>query len=291
MTASPIREKFGVEAEARAIALMMSAIRPAHPGEAAAKRNKVADLMRVGYEAHMHGLYPELPSSTFDGHGEIIWDQLRDRQPWYLTTHFAELYRSMIEGYDPNLNPPEPELSRPPMFFTAPGAELFFPGKDGGNAVMVTVVVGQNEQGDTTGDGLIMFADGGMSTFPMHKGELARRLIGLLWLVQQRELATVELQDHTRKPSRAEKRAGKKATVNKVHVVDLRHAVRVGVQNAAAANAAGATRRQYKNRWIVQGHWRNQRVGVGRTEIQRTFVAPYVKGPNGAPLVDHVYKW
>lgn len=285
-------QTYGAEAEAKAIALMMSAIRPSRPSEAAGKRQKVAELMRVGYEAHMRGLYPELGESAFAGHNEEVYRQLQDRQPWYLTEHFAALWRSMIDGYNPNLTPPEPELGRPPMFFMAPGAELSFPGDDGGEAVMITVLVGQNEQGETTGDGLVMFTDGGMTTFPMHQGEHARRVIGLLWLIQQRELATVEVQDHTPKLSRSEKRAGKKARVNKVRVVDLRRSVRVGVDNVAAADAeTDATKRQYRSRWIVRGHWRNQRVGAGRQEIRRTFVPPYVKGPDGAPLKDHVYKW
>lgn len=37
-------------------------------------------------------------------------------------------------------------------------------------------------------------------------------------------------------------------------------------------------------RWIVDGHWRNQRVGPGRKETQLTFIHPYVKGPDDKPL-------
>lgn len=37
-------------------------------------------------------------------------------------------------------------------------------------------------------------------------------------------------------------------------------------------------------RWIVEGHWRNQAYGPGRTERRTVFIEAYVKGPEDKPL-------
>lgn len=52
-------------------------------------------------------------------------------------------------------------------------------------------------------------------------------------------------------------------------------------------------RRTLQHRFIVRGHWRKQRVGTGRLDTRITYVAPYVKGPDGAPFIrrEKVFKW
>lgn len=42
--------------------------------------------------------------------------------------------------------------------------------------------------------------------------------------------------------------------------------------------------RTYHVRWIVKGHWRNQACGPGRTLRRRTYIAPYLKGCDDAPI-------
>jgi hypothetical protein len=37
-------------------------------------------------------------------------------------------------------------------------------------------------------------------------------------------------------------------------------------------------------RWVVQGHWRNQACGEGRTEQRPVWINPYLKGPETKPL-------
>lgn len=37
-------------------------------------------------------------------------------------------------------------------------------------------------------------------------------------------------------------------------------------------------------RWLVDGHWRDQRVGPGRAEVRKTWVNGYVKGPEDKPM-------
>lgn len=41
----------------------------------------------------------------------------------------------------------------------------------------------------------------------------------------------------------------------------------------------------WTHQWVVSGHWRWQPCGPGRSERRLTWIAPYVKGPDGAPLL------
>jgi hypothetical protein len=42
---------------------------------------------------------------------------------------------------------------------------------------------------------------------------------------------------------------------------------------------------EWSKRWVVRGHWRWQSYGPGRTERRRIWISPFIKGPDGAPLV------
>jgi hypothetical protein len=50
---------------------------------------------------------------------------------------------------------------------------------------------------------------------------------------------------------------------------------------------------EWQHRWVVRGHWRNQPVGPGYPGarevdgklVARIWIAPFVKGPQDAPLV------
>ena len=44
-------------------------------------------------------------------------------------------------------------------------------------------------------------------------------------------------------------------------------------------------------RWVVRGHWRQQAVGPNHSEHKPVFIAPHVRGPQGAPLKTTVYQW
>lgn len=75
-----------------------------------------------------------------------------------------------------------------------------------------------------------------------------------------------------------------------VTTIDLRPLRFVPVEDAEETDRSG---RQYRHRWVVRGHWRNQAHGPGRTERRPTWVPSYIKGPEGAPLLarEHVYTW
>jgi hypothetical protein len=67
----------------------------------------------------------------------------------------------------------------------------------------------------------------------------------------------------------------------RVRVVTLRR-----LHRTEAAPAEGTAEHvEWSHRWLVSGHWRWQRVGVGRTERRLTYVRPHVKGPDDKPLV------
>lgn len=50
--------------------------------------------------------------------------------------------------------------------------------------------------------------------------------------------------------------------------------------------------RVYQHRWWVGGHWRQQACGPNHADRRPKWIAPYVKGPEGAPMTkDRVHVW
>jgi hypothetical protein len=72
---------------------------------------------------------------------------------------------------------------------------------------------------------------------------------------------------------------------DEVHVTALRRRDR----QLASAETTGVN---YSHQWVVEGHWRWQPCGPGRSERRLIWIAPHIKGPDGAPLIDidHVAK-
>jgi hypothetical protein len=56
-------------------------------------------------------------------------------------------------------------------------------------------------------------------------------------------------------------------------------------QRAEAADTGDQAGRVYRYRWWVNGFWREQPYGPGRSLRRRTFVRGHMKGPDGAPLL------
>ena len=73
---------------------------------------------------------------------------------------------------------------------------------------------------------------------------------------------------------------GPRREPSNVTIIDMRRPV-AAVQD----ELDGAPGRQYRRRWWVGGHWRQQACGPGRTQRKPIWVSPYVKGPEGSPLV------
>lgn len=76
-------------------------------------------------------------------------------------------------------------------------------------------------------------------------------------------------------------RGRKRATEASVTLVDLRRIYRPDKQ----ADAGMESFRQFRHRWVVSGHWRNQPHGQDRALRRRQWIPSYVKGPDGAPLL------
>lgn len=61
--------------------------------------------------------------------------------------------------------------------------------------------------------------------------------------------------------------------------------LRESVKDAARAQVAESESKWHlKTRFLVRGHWREQPVGPGRELRRPTYIAPYIKGPDDAPL-------
>ncbi len=59
-------------------------------------------------------------------------------------------------------------------------------------------------------------------------------------------------------------------------------------------DGVGSSGRKITKRFIVNGHWRNQRCGPGGSLRKPLYVNSYLKGPDGAPVMDssdRVYAW
>lgn len=73
-----------------------------------------------------------------------------------------------------------------------------------------------------------------------------------------------------------------------VRLVDLRT-----VRHPSEPSDDEQEARSYTRRWLVRGHWRQQACGPRRSQRKPVWIAPYVKGPEGTPLVvgEHVNVW
>jgi hypothetical protein len=105
-----------------------------------------------------------------------------------------------------------------------------------------------------------------------------RRRLAALWLLSaQPGLATTTEAALPRHVVRRAQRAGQ---LPRVRVVRLREAPG---DHRGAQSEGGRT---YHHRWAVAGHWRQQAWGPRHSQRRPTYINPYLKGPEGAPLVD-----
>lgn len=98
------------------------------------------------------------------------------------------------------------------------------------------------------------------------------------WLLMGQRISKVETEQLPRQLRRQYERAGKPEPL--VRSVTLRRAT-----NASRPDADGqGPTREYHHTWIVSGHWRNAWY-PSREEHKPIYIASYVKGPEGAPLI------
>lgn len=102
------------------------------------------------------------------------------------------------------------------------------------------------------------------------------------WLLMQQPLADVSEVEADRAARKRLRRAGYEP--KPVRVIELRRPKSSGEQ--------GEGSRDYQHQWIVRGHWRNH--WHPKREVHRpVWIAPHVKGPEGAPMIggEKVYAW
>lgn len=107
-------------------------------------------------------------------------------------------------------------------------------------------------------------------------------MLRVTWLLMAQPIATDERVETYRAARRRLERAGHEPAA--VRVIRLRRA-----QHAASA---GGSEREYQHTWIVRGHWRQQWY-ASRGVHRPVWIAPHVKGPEGAPLLggEKVHAW
>lgn len=100
-------------------------------------------------------------------------------------------------------------------------------------------------------------------------------LAGLAWLGQK---VIIESDGHIERHRRKDfnKRTGQELT--NIRVISLRKSEH-GVREVGDHNSV-----EWSCRWTVDGHWRNQPVGINRSERRLTWINPYVKGPDDKEL-------
>lgn len=100
-------------------------------------------------------------------------------------------------------------------------------------------------------------------------------------LMMQQPVTTTSDAEYTRADRR--RLARRNITTDRVRVIQLRRSSSAG---------HGESDREYHHQWIVRGHWRQQWYAT-RGVHRPVWIAPHLKGPDGAPLLggEKVHAW
>lgn len=124
---------------------------------------------------------------------------------------------------------------------------------------------------------------------PVNQDELTddgmHRWVGVLkatWLLMQQPIASVTVAANDRAARRRYERQAKPVPL--VRIITLRR--------PANPSGSGENDREYHHQWVVRGHWRQQWY-ASRNVHRPVWIAPHVKGPEGAPMLggERVYSW
>ncbi|MFE2832236.1 hypothetical protein ACFXI6_14480 [Streptomyces mirabilis] len=109
-----------------------------------------------------------------------------------------------------------------------------------------------------------------------HGREVAsvERVVRSTWLIMQQQLVMEETAEPDRAARKRLRRAGHEPAP--VRVIELRR--------PKTTSGIGDSDREYHHQWIVRGHWRQQ--WHPKRQVHRpVWIAPHIKGPEGAPLI------
>ncbi|WP_342314781.1 hypothetical protein [Mycobacterium avium] len=113
-------------------------------------------------------------------------------------------------------------------------------------------------------------------------------VVGAAWLLmgQPTVAATRPLESSTR--ARADGDSDTRhPDPDRVSIIELRRPM-----SPPREHDGTSSERTYQRRWWVGGHWRQQACGPNHADRRPKWIAPYVKGPEGAPLTkDRVHVW
>ena len=245
--------------------------------------------------------------------------RLRNAELFYISEPMAELAKAASRSLPPYALEPEDCPARAGFAFVAPGAYQVVPGVspvavicwgDVEGGIFVTLYAATElliktllESGKCTREqaaehrGIV----GDLSPMSFEAvipyssdGQVARaaespfaeepllRTLRAAWLLMQQPLAAIT-EEHADRASRKRlRREGFDPAA--VRVISLRRTTRHG--------ESAASDREYHHQWIVRGHWRQQ--WYPSREVHRpVWIAPHVKGPEGAPLLggEKVHAW
>lgn len=116
------------------------------------------------------------------------------------------------------------------------------------------------------------------SKAPLRTGPLIQALVAT-WALMQQELADKDRVYPDKSTRGTTLRLGMPDP--EVSVVDLRRRY----QPDDREEIGEVDGRRYRHRWVVSGHWRDQPYGPERSLRRKQWIATYIKGPDGAPLL------
>lgn len=104
-----------------------------------------------------------------------------------------------------------------------------------------------------------------------------------IWLLMQQPLSELSEAEASRGAQKRIRRLGREP--GPVRVIELR-------RPRGTAGDGGESGREWQHQWIVRGHWRQQWYPA-RQVHRPVWIAPHVKGPEGAPMIggEKVYAW
>lgn len=121
----------------------------------------------------------------------------------------------------------------------------------------------------------------------MGTGEWGRAVLAAFQLARQSNLAQTDIENVAGRPlpkAKVKRTGAKTSPAGQVRVVRLRAQLRAARDAQQQADGQMGKTREYRHRWVVRGFWRQTwypSAGVNRPQ----WIAPYLKGPQGAPLL------
>lgn len=265
---------------------------PAGPVEAIGYQFMVAGLVLVG------DVDPALGAAPFDGdfRGLVLLAlTLHDSPTYFITRRILEIaLAAPLPDYTLNVDLPHPSMS---ILWQG---ELVLRDQDHAKELDWgwTVVVDNPERGN-----LLLYMGGRIAKDRLgvvgRTGHYGQRLGGndasnqeveaSEWAILTKLIAFINSPYvsssllHLSRPIRKSLRDAHMSTETLLHVVTLRREASNAQRDFDAAD------REYRHQWWVSGHYRSQ--WYPSLDRHRTiWIAPYLKGPSGAPMIQHVFE-